>query len=70
MNNFITTTITFIGVLILAALLLSLPTLLLWNWLVPEILGLPPINFWQAIGINLLCGVLFRSSNTTKDAKS
>jgi hypothetical protein len=31
----------------------------LWNWLLPQLLGLPAINFWQALGILLLCRILF-----------
>jgi len=32
---------------------------LLWNWLAPELFGLRPINFWQAIGLLTLCRILF-----------
>ncbi len=31
----------------------------LWNLLIPAILGLPAINFWQALGLFLLSRVLF-----------
>ena len=53
------------------ALLLALPTLLLWNWLMPTIFGLVKITFWQALGINMLTGILFKPSSvsTTKDKK-
>lgn len=33
--------------------------MLLWNWLMPEIFGLPLITFWQAAGLLLLCKILF-----------
>lgn len=33
--------------------------LLLWNWLLPSLFGLPQITFWQAIGILALCRILF-----------
>lgn len=33
--------------------------LLLWNWLLPSLLGLPRIGFWQALGILALCRILF-----------
>ena len=42
----------FIGVVI---------TMLLWNWLVPDIFGLQRINFWQAAGLCILSALLFRS---------
>lgn len=33
--------------------------MLLWNWLMPVLLGLPAISFWQATGLLLLCKILF-----------
>jgi hypothetical protein len=48
------------------SLLFVLPVYLLWNWLVPIIFiggGIAPhITLWQAWGILLLCGALFKSS--------
>lgn len=34
-------------------------TMLLWNWLMPAIFGLGSISFWQALGLLLLCRVLW-----------
>ena len=31
----------------------------LWNWLLPTLFGLPHITFWQALGILVLCRILF-----------
>ncbi|UKN01080.1 hypothetical protein K6119_15220 [Paracrocinitomix mangrovi] len=31
----------------------------LWNWLMPEIFGLPIITFWQGVGIVILSKILF-----------
>jgi hypothetical protein len=31
----------------------------LWNWLMPELFGLPAIGFWQAVGLMALCWLLF-----------
>lgn len=33
--------------------------MLLWNWLMPQIFGLPVISFWQAVGLLVLCKILF-----------
>ena len=33
--------------------------LLLWNWLAPALFGLPVITFWQALGLLVLCRILF-----------
>ena len=32
---------------------------LLWNWLLPELFGFPPITFWQALGLLALSRILF-----------
>jgi hypothetical protein len=31
----------------------------LWNWLAPAIFGLKTIGFWQAVGLVVLCRILF-----------
>ena len=35
--------------------------MLLWNWLIPVIFGLGAICFWQALGLLVLCRILFGS---------
>lgn len=52
-----------IGLLVILTLLLGLPVMLLWDWLMPTIFGLPTITFWQACGLNLLCSLLFKTKN-------
>ena len=54
------------GILALSALLFGLPLMLLWNWLMPTIFGLPTITFWQGVGLNFLSSILFKSNNTKK----
>jgi hypothetical protein len=57
-----------IGLLILSALLLAIPTMLLWNALLPNLFGTPHISLYEAIGINILSGILFKSNvNIKKD---
>lgn len=65
-NNILEYILTIIGLLILAVILFGYPTLLLWNWLMPTIFNLPEITFWQALGINALSTILFKSNITTK----
>jgi hypothetical protein len=31
----------------------------LWNWLLPALFGWRQINFWQALGLLVLCRILF-----------
>lgn len=51
-----------IGVLFLYALLLAFPTYFLWNWLMPDIFGLGRIDVIQALGLNFLANILFKSN--------
>jgi hypothetical protein len=46
------------------ALLVSLPVMLLWNWLMPELFNLKEITWMQALGLTLLCGFLFPHYST------
>jgi hypothetical protein len=50
------------------AALFSLPVWLLWNWLMPSIFGLTKITWFQAWGLLVLCGFLFKANidNTPK----
>src|SRR5699024_11547140 len=45
------------GLIVLA--IFSVAVMLLWNWLIPEIFGLPIISFWQALGLLALSRILF-----------
>lgn len=31
----------------------------LWNWLMPDLFGLPEVGYWQAVGILLLAKIIF-----------
>ena len=62
----IKTILEFIGLLCIVAVLLGYPLMLLWNWLMPELFNLPVISFWQAIGLNILSSIIFKSSNYNK----
>lgn len=33
--------------------------MLLWNWLVPSVIGWSAVGYWQAAGLLLLCKILF-----------
>lgn len=49
-----------IGVLMLAIILFGAPLMVLWNWLMPTMFGLPEITFWQACGLQLLATILLK----------
>ena len=57
-----------VGLLILSAILLAIPTMLLWNALLPHLFNTPSITLYEAVGINILSGILFKSNvNIKKD---
>lgn len=44
----------------------------LWNWLMPELFGLHPITFWQALGVWLLSRILlagFQGRGRSRDRR-
>jgi hypothetical protein len=52
----------------LAVVALGFPLMVVWNWIMPDIFGLPEITFWQAIGLNFLSVILFKPTiKTNKD---
>jgi hypothetical protein len=54
-------------VVIFTAIILALPTQLLWNsCLVPAVDGVDHIGFFQALGLNILSGIMIKSSTSIK----
>lgn len=49
----------FIPLIVAGIFLFVYVTMILWNVLLPEILSLPVINFWQAAGLVILTRLLF-----------
>jgi hypothetical protein len=66
MNKTIEAIALFFGTIAIIVVLLGYPVMLLWNWLMPELFGLSEVTFWQAIGLNILCTILFRPSINIK----
>ena len=48
-------------------LVISLPVMLLWNWLIPPIFGIGEITFWQASGLQILNRLLFKTTIKIKE---
>ncbi len=42
-----------------AGLILGAAVKLLWNAILPSLLGINPISYWQAVGLLALCRILF-----------
>ena len=49
----------FLPLAVLFIALFGLIVMTLWNWLTPALFGLKVVTFWQAIGLVILCKVLF-----------
>lgn len=57
--------VTFFIMMIFATAIISLPLMLLWDWLVPSIFGLRTITWLEAWGLMFLCGLLFKPTGTS-----
>ncbi|WP_394974104.1 hypothetical protein [uncultured Croceitalea sp.] len=44
---------------ILIAFLVGYIVMRLWNWLMPDLFGLPMVGYWQAVGILILAKIIF-----------
>ena len=62
--NLVSVMVVYVVMLFVAAALMSLPVMLLWDWLMPGIFGLRTITWCEAWGLLFLCGLLFKSHNT------
>jgi hypothetical protein len=62
-NPILTGIVGILLVIFMFALIAAIPMWLLWNWLMPAIFGLPTISLLQALGLNLLAGIIFKSSS-------
>lgn len=69
MKNLISRVLIIISALVMytfVSVVLSIPVLLLWNWLMSTIFGITKITLGQAWGISLLCGLLFGQNSNEK----
>lgn len=58
-----------IAIIVGIGALTALPVMLLWNWLMPVLFKLPEIGFFQAWGLMILCGALFKTTASPKKAE-
>lgn len=51
-----------IGIIVICitGLILGYPLMLLWNWIMPYLFGLPILTYWKAVGLFFLCDLLFK----------
>ena len=53
------------GAALLLAAITSFVTYLAWNAVMPDLLGLKQITWWQAFALNVLCGMLFNQATSS-----
>jgi len=58
-----------LGTFLLIGMILSIPLCLLWNWLMPDIFGLPTINVLQAFGLSAIITFLSPTKLDLKNKK-
>lgn len=58
-----------IGIIGVIAFLLGFPLMVMWNDLMPSIFGLRELSFWEAVELNVMCGILFGSWSGVKSSK-
>ena len=52
-----------IGFVVCLSFVLAIPVMFLWNFAMPDIFGLPRIDYWHALAITLLTGILLGPRN-------
>jgi len=53
----------FFPLLIIGLFGMSAIVMLLWNWILPGISTMSPLGYWQAMGLLVLCRILFGGLN-------
>lgn len=59
-------TATFVLAFIIGLFGVPLLVMLVWNWVVVDVLSLPAIGYWQAFGLYVLSNCLFKNSSSLK----
>ena len=55
-----------VSIVAILAMLMALPVMLIWNYLMPDLIGFKEITIFQALLLNMLCSILFKSPITAK----
>jgi|TARA_R110000744_G_scaffold197556_1_gene316824 hypothetical protein len=59
------TTLLSVIISVTLGLLIAFPVMWLWNYVIPDIFGLPTIVFWQAFALYILSNILAKGVSTT-----
>lgn len=61
-----TAVITVIGIALLVMVVLTLPTMWLWNYVMPNVFGLPSISILETMALLVLAEIFFKSNSNKK----
>ena len=62
MKEILGTSLVLIGIVVGVVLLLTLPTMWLWNYVMPTVFGLPEISVWQTLVLLILAEIFFKKN--------
>ena len=62
MKEILGTSLVLIGMVVGVVLLLTLPTMWLWNYVMPTVFGLPEISVWQTLVLLILAEIFFKKN--------
>ena len=63
--NAVNTVVAVIVIAFVLSVILALPIMWLWDWLMPAIFGLKEITLMQAWGLSLFCSLLFKNNTSS-----
>ena len=62
MKEILGTSLVLMGIVVGVVLLLTLPTMWLWNYVMPTVFGLPEISVWQTLVLLILAEIFFKKN--------
>ena len=66
MGKIVATIVGFVVLIVAFALLMAIPTMLAWNYVMPHLFKLPELSLLQAFALNVLANGLIKSSASVK----
>lgn len=66
MTQIVSTIPLVVMVFVVVSVIIAVPVMLLWNWLMPALFGVVEITFLQAWGLYILCSVLLKQPTSSK----
>lgn len=65
MSDVIGAIIGFALLVVVVAIVMAFPLMWCWNYVMPDLFGLAELDFWHALVLGMLSGMLFKSSSSS-----